>query len=107
MKNEIITLLDEILKFENVERDNTTEQKLLMNEIEDIEKKIKSLESSSLLEGVIDEIVQSLQETSDELEQPSISLMTNHTMIPIESFEEQSNKLESRVFIYVYVWRCF
>ena len=98
MKNQIIELLDEILKFEKVEKDNLSQKKLLLHEINDMESKITQMERGDLLDGVLDEIVHSLQASSSAIQDRSVTLNTEHTFLDMSKSVEQSKKLESKPF---------
>ena len=90
----ITSLLDEILRFEEMEKDNLKEKNLLLNEIEDVENKIEQLKSESVLEKVIAEVIDSFQKTSQILENQSNCLMTNTTFKDISQTREESRQLE-------------
>ena len=97
MQNKIIALLDEILRFEELEKKSSKEQNILRNEIEDMEQKLEEVESKSILEKVMDEVIQSFEKTSQIFNDESQYLPTEHNFIDISQTQNETQTLEGKV----------
>lgn len=95
MKDKIIELLDEVLRFEELEKETHHEQTVLLNEIQDIECKLDDLKSKSILDRVMEEILENFQKTSQILENESRRHLVNMQTWGIS--QDQSRQLESNL----------
>ena len=102
MQSKIMNILDEIIRFEELEKESYKEKRLLLNEIGDLEVKINEIESKTILQQVMEEVVFSFQKSYQIIEDESKYLQTEHNFIDITQTNDESRQLQGKNYYIVF-----